>query len=183
MSIRHGLLALLVEGDAYGNQLRTEFEDRTGGTWPLNIGQVFQTLDRLVRDGLVTTAGTAGQELPPQARTLYAATPAGRAEVSRWFVEPVVRIPAPRDELSIKLAIGLGLPGVDTEAVLDGQRAATMRTLQVLTGMRRQRVAEDPTVARSPWLLVLDRLIFDTEAELRWLDHCQATLVSTEGTR
>ena len=52
MSIRHSLLALLVEGDAYGNQLRTAFEERTGGTWPLNIGQVYQTLDRLVRDGL-----------------------------------------------------------------------------------------------------------------------------------
>ena len=180
MSIRHSLLALLVEGDAYGNQLRTTFEERTGGTWPLNIGQVYQTLDRLVRDGLATQADGSGADPPPQARTLYALTPAGRAEVDRWFVEPVSRIPAPRDELSIKLALGLGLPGVDVDAVLDAQRAATMRTLQGLTAMRREQVAQDPAAARRPWMLVLDRLIFDIEAELRWLDHCHATLFTAE---
>ncbi len=180
MSIRHSLLALLVEGDAYGNQLRTAFEDRTGGTWPLNIGQVYQTLDRLVRDGLVATSDGAGVDLPPQARNLYSLTPAGRSEVARWFEEPVSRIPAPRDELSIKFALGLGLPGVDADAVLDAQRAASMRTLQGLTVMRRQRVAQDASAARQPWMLVLDRLIFDTEAELRWLDHCHATLFTAE---
>jgi DNA-binding PadR family transcriptional regulator len=176
MSIRHSLLALLVEGDAYGNQLRTAFEERTGGTWPLNIGQVYQTLDRLVRDGLATQEDGSGADLPPQARSLYALTPAGRAEVHRWFAEPVSRIPAPRDELSIKLALGLGLPGVNADAVLDAQRGATMHTLQALTAMRRERVAQDSAAARQPWMLVLDRLIFDIEAELRWLDHCHLTL-------
>ncbi|MDH4147522.1 MAG: PadR family transcriptional regulator, partial [Acidimicrobiia bacterium] len=53
MSIRHGLLALLSEGPKYGAQLRTEFEERTGATWPLNVGQVYTTLSRLERDGLV----------------------------------------------------------------------------------------------------------------------------------
>jgi DNA-binding PadR family transcriptional regulator len=180
MSIRHGLLALLVEGDAYGNQLRVTFEERTGGTWPLNIGQVFQTLDRLARDGLVEVADAIGADGPPQARRRYALTPAGRAEVARWFVEPVTRIPAPRDELSIKLALGLGLPGVDADVVLDAQRGATMRTLQGLTALRRHQAAGNPAASARPWLLVLDRLIFDAEAELRWLDHCQATLVAPE---
>ena len=183
MSIRHSLLALLVAGDAYGNQLRTSFEDRTGGTWPLNIGQVYQTLDRLVRDGLVAQVDGSGADLPPQARTLYSVTPAGRTEVERWFVEPVSRIPAPRDELSIKLALGLGLPDVDADSVLDAQRAATMHTLQALTAMRRQRVTQDAAAARQPWMLVLDRLIFDIEAELRWLDHCHQTLFASEVTR
>jgi len=180
MSIRHGLLALLVQGDAYGNQLRVAFEDRTGGTWPLNIGQVFQTLDRLARDGLVEVVDPAGADVPPQARRRYTLTPAGRDEVARWFVEPVTRIPAPRDELSIKLALGLGLPGIDAEAVLDAQRAATMRTLQGLTAMRRQQVPGHPAVVAVPWVLVLDRLIFDAEAELRWLDHCQSMLTAAE---
>lgn len=53
MSIRHGLLALLDRGPRYGYQLRTEFESRTGATWPLNVGQVYTTLARLERDGLV----------------------------------------------------------------------------------------------------------------------------------
>ncbi len=176
-------MALLAEGDGYGNQLRTSFEERTGGTWPLNIGQVYQTLDRLVRDGLVTTVEPGDGDLPPQARTLYGLTPTGRAEVVRWFAEPVSRAPAPRDELSIKLALAMGLPGVDVTAVLDAQRAATMRTLQALTSLRHRHLAADPASARKPWMLVLERLVFDTEAELRWLDHCQATLDPTEAPR
>ena len=51
MSIRRGLLALLAQEPMYGAQLRTEFESRTGGTWPLNVGQVYTTLSRLERDG------------------------------------------------------------------------------------------------------------------------------------
>lgn len=180
MSIRHSLMALLVEGDAYGNQLRTSFEERTGGTWPLNIGQVYQTLDRLVRDGLVATADPSGADLPPQARSLYALTPAGRAEVLHWFAEPVSRIPAPRDELSIKLALALRVPGVDIAAMLDAQRAATMQALQALTALRRRHLAADRSAARQPWMLVLERMVFDTEAELRWLDHCHDTLLPTE---
>ena len=180
MSVKHAMLALLSAEPSSTYRLRKRFDASTGQTWPLNIGQVYQTLDRLVRDGLATQADGSGADLPPQARTLYALTPAGRAEVDRWFVEPVSRIPAPRDELSIKLALGLGLPGVDVDAVLDAQRAATMRTLQGLTAMRREQVAQDPAAARRPWMLVLDRLVFDIEAELRWLDHCHATLFTAE---
>ena len=67
MSVRHALLALLSEGPKYGLQLREEFEARTGEVWPLNVGQVYTTLQRLERDGLVETAGAAGRgmtELP-----------------------------------------------------------------------------------------------------------------------
>ena len=53
MSVRHALLALLSEGPKYGLQLRQEFEERTGDVWPLNVGQVYTTLQRLERDGLV----------------------------------------------------------------------------------------------------------------------------------
>ena len=53
MSVRHALLALLSEGPKYGLQLREEFEARTGEVWPLNVGQVYTTLQRLERDGLV----------------------------------------------------------------------------------------------------------------------------------
>ena len=62
MSIRHGLLALLAQEPMYGAQLRSEFESRTGGTWPLNVGQVYTTLSRLERDGLVEAAGGADGE-------------------------------------------------------------------------------------------------------------------------
>ena len=73
MSIRHSLLALLQDRPRYGYQLRTEFEDRTGSSWPLNIGQVYTTLDRLERDGLVRNDGGDGE-----GHVIYSITDAGR---------------------------------------------------------------------------------------------------------
>ena len=145
MSIRNGLLALLLEGRAYGNQLRTDFEERTGGTWPLNIGQVYQTLDRLVRDGLVVAEDVRSVDIPVQARSLYRITDAGQAEVMRWFAEPVARGLAPRDELAIKLAVAMCSPRADVSRIIDVQRGATMGALQELTAVKRRQIAADPT--------------------------------------
>jgi DNA-binding PadR family transcriptional regulator len=181
VSIRNGLLALLLEGRAYGNQLRTDFEERTGGSWPLNIGQVYQTLDRLVRDGLVVAEEVRSADIPAQARSLYRITDAGQAEVLRWFAEPVARGPAPRDELAIKLAVAMCSPRADVSRIIDVQRGSTMGALQELTAVKRRQLAVDPTRLREPWMLVLDRMIFDTEAELRWLDHCESTLLRARG--
>jgi DNA-binding PadR family transcriptional regulator len=167
MGVRHGLLALLDEGPAYGYQLKAAFEERTGGTWPLNIGQVYTTLARAERDGLV-----AQLEADDDGRVVYEITVAGRTEVARWFAAPVRRDVAPRDELTIKLALAVTAPGVDVGAIVQAQRAETMRTLQSLTRLKIDG-AESPDTA---WLLVLERLIFDAEAEARWLDHVEARL-------
>ncbi|MFJ3200246.1 PadR family transcriptional regulator [Streptomyces sp. NPDC086989] len=177
MSIRHGLLALLERGPRYGSQLRTEFESRTGSTWPLNVGQVYTTLARLERDGLVAPGGedAAGH-------TLYAITGSGRAELYQWYERPVDRTNPPRDELSIKLAMAVGAPGVDIRAVIQAQRHATIKAMQDYTRLKAQALAaiesgktrERDDVA---WLLVLEQLIFQTEAEARWLDHSEARLV------
>src|SRR6187431_415146 len=86
MSVRHGLLAILAQGPCYGYQLRQEFDRRTGGTWSLNVGQVYSTLDRLERDGLVETAGTDAE-----GRAIYAITNAGRTEAHEWLIGPVLR--------------------------------------------------------------------------------------------
>ena len=172
MSIKLGLLALLAEEATYGAHLRADFEGRTGGTWPLNIGQVYTTLGRLERDGLVTQAGTADDE----GRIAYALTDAGRAEVERWWVTPVDRSDTPRDELVIKLALAVTAPGVDVTRVVQTQRTATLRQLRDLTTLKR---SADPRSgdADLAWLLVLDNLVFAAEAEARWLDHVEATLV------
>lgn len=168
MSIRHGLLALLESGPRYGYQLRASFEHSTGATWPLNVGQVYTTLARLERDGLV-------QPLPAEegGQRPYAITDAGRAEVSRWFATPVARTDRPRDELVIKLALALTTPGIDVRAVVQTQRTATMRTLQEYTRLKAR--PADPS--ELSWRLVLDAMIFQAEAEARWLDHCEASLV------
>src|SRR5919106_3950637 len=108
MSIRHSLLALLQDRPRYGYQLRVEFQDRTGATWPLNIGQVYTTLDRLERDGLVKNDGDDGA-----GHVIYSITEAGKADVQSWFEAPVERDSPPRNELAIKLALAVTLPGVD----------------------------------------------------------------------
>ncbi|MEV7090225.1 PadR family transcriptional regulator [Streptomyces sp. NPDC093085] len=173
MSIRHGLLALLEQGPRYGSQLRTEFESRTGSTWPLNVGQVYTTLARLERDGMVVQDGedAAGH-------ALYAITDAGHAELGAWYRTPVDRASPPRDELAIKLAMAVGAAGVDIREVIQAQRHHTVKAMQDYTRLKTR--ALDPAPAdrdEVAWLLVLEQLIFQTEAEARWLDHCEARLI------
>ncbi|MET9605074.1 PadR family transcriptional regulator [Streptomyces sp. NPDC006512] len=177
MSIRHGLLALLERGPRYGSQLRTEFESRTGSTWPLNVGQVYTTLARLERDGLVAPGGE-----DPAGHTLYVITDTGRAELHQWYERPVDRTNPPRDELSIKLAMAVGAPGVDIRAVIQSQRHATVQAMQDYTRLKAQALAAIESGRADErddlaWLLVLEQLIFQTEAEARWLDHSEARLV------
>ncbi|MFD4815019.1 PadR family transcriptional regulator, partial [Streptomyces sp. NPDC058418] len=128
MSIRHGLLALLERGPRYGSQLRTEFESRTGATWPLNVGQVYTTLSRLERDGMVAQDGE-----DDAGHALYAITEPGRAELRSWFRTPVDRTSPPRDELAIKLAMAVGAPGVDIREVIQSQRRHTIQAMQDYT--------------------------------------------------
>lgn len=185
MSIRQAMLAILEQGPMYGYQLRAEFEQRTGETWPLNIGQVYTTLTRLERDGLVEVVGHGGADETDEAvdagsdrqHVSYRATEAGRGEVSEWFATPVPRTQPPRDELAIKLAIAVTLPGVDVGTIIQRQRSATMAALQDYTRLKRSgRAAKPEEPADLAWSLVLDALVFDAEAEVRWLDHCEARL-------
>ena len=188
MSIRHSLLALLQDEPRYGYQMRGEFEERTGATWPLNIGQVYTTLDRLERDELVQKDGDDGD-----GHVIYSITAAGRAEVMGWFASPVVQTNPPRNELAIKLALALTLEGVDVATVVQAQRTSSMKTLQDYTRQRRTaagnagvQLSGAPSTGEindAAWLLVLDSLIFATEAEVRWLDHCETWMARTRRAR
>ncbi|TFD74886.1 PadR family transcriptional regulator [Cryobacterium sp. Sr8] len=170
MSVRQSLLAILDQGPCYGYQLRAEFERRTGSTWPLNVGQIYSTLDRLERDGLVQKA-----DIDADGQNYYEITDAGRAEVATWLGSPVAPSAAARNELAIKLAIAVTLPGVDIARVIQVQRSASLRTLQELT--RTKNSTDNPESAEElAWLLVIDSLIFAAEAEVRWLDHSESRL-------
>ncbi len=176
MSIRYGLLALLERGPGHGYQLRTEFDAATGATWSLNVGQVYTTLDRLERDGLVVQDGEADAD----GRIAYRLTEAGHAEVADWFRSPVNAKAAPRDELAIKLALAVTTPGVDVLDVVQAQRTSTMGALQELTRLKtRDGTGEDDLA----WTLVLDSLVFRAEAEIRWLDHCEARVARAAAQR
>lgn len=171
MSVRQSLLAILDQGACYGYQLRSEFDRRTGSTWPLNVGQIYNTLDRLERDGLVEKA-----EMDGEGQIYYRITDAGSWEVAKWLGSPVVRAgAATRDELAIKLAIAVTLPGVDIARVIQVQRTASLRTLQELTRTKNTS-AEPESSEELAWMLVIDSLIFTAEAEVRWLDHSETRL-------
>ncbi len=167
MSVRQSLLAILDQGPCYGYQLRSEFDRRTGSTWPLNVGQIYNTLERLERDGLVARGA-----VDEHGHVYWEITPAGRAEVRTWLDRPVERGHGTRDELAVKLAVAVTLPGVDVARVIRHQRTASLARLTRLNDARQS--ADGPEqLARS---LVADSMIFAAEAELRWLDHIEQRL-------
>ncbi len=176
MSIRQAMLALLEEQPMHGYQLRQEFESRTGGTWPLNIGQAYTTLQRLERDGLVEPVPAADGE-PERFRL----TTAGREQAGSWWSTPVERGAPARDELAIKLALAVTLPGVDVDAVVRAQRTETMRALQDYARLKR-RIPAEVDGTDLAWSLVLDSLVFQAEAEMRWLDHVEGRVVAQRRT-
>lgn len=170
MSVRQSLLAILDQGPCYGYQLRAEFDRRTGSTWPLNVGQIYNTLERLERDGLVEKGDT-----DDLGHVYYEITGAGRVEVQAWLDSPVQRGTGTRDELAIKLAVAATLPGVDPFVVIRGERDAAQARWQRLHDSVRS--GAEPTVPEElAHALVLDAQLFAAEAELRWLDHVEQRL-------
>jgi len=166
MAVRQGVLALLQSGPKYGYQLKTEFEANTGKIWSLNIGQVYQTLGRLGRDGLVV------QEEGHDGQQLYRITDAGRELVREWFSSPVDRATPPRDEVTVKLLLAIRGAGGDVAEVIQVQRNAAIRTLQDYTRLKAKADASSDLA----WLMVLDSMILQAEAEVRWLDLVESRI-------
>lgn len=166
MSVRFGLLALLAEAPTHGYQLKTGFERRTGGSWALNIGQVYTTLQRLERDGLVEEIAANGD------RRDYRITATGHEQLDVWFATPVVPDGPARDELTIKVLLAIAAEDVDVTDVLQRQRRASVEQLQAYT---RRKAQADPE-KEIAFLILLDALIFRTESEIRWLDACEARI-------
>jgi DNA-binding PadR family transcriptional regulator len=165
MSVRQSLLAILTQGPCYGYQLRAEFDRRTGSTWPLNVGQIYNTLDRLERDGLVEK-----DDVDEHGHVYWRITDAGAAAAGDWLASPVRRGKGTRDELAIKLAVAATLPGADVAEIIRAQRRASLSQLRELEHVRQDAPASDgpEELARS---LVLDSMIFAAQAEVRWLEH------------
>jgi DNA-binding PadR family transcriptional regulator len=178
MSVREALLALLVDGPKHGYQLRSEFDEATGATWALNVGQVYTTLQRLERDSLVEPAGQADDE----GRISYVLTDAGQAEVDRWLHTPSGTPVALRDEASMRVLLSLATGAAPVLSILASQRDAAMETLQTLTAMKTEPPKSGASeVGDLAWRLQLDRMIFLAEAEIRWLELTETRLVEKGG--
>jgi DNA-binding PadR family transcriptional regulator len=166
MSIRHSLLALLSEGPKYGLQLREEFEARTGEVWPLNVGQVYTTLQRLERDGLVES----DDEADPGPQKGFRITDAGTEELAGWLRTPPDLASPPRDELVIKILIAVRLPGVDVHEVIQAHRRYLVELMQQWTRLK------DDEEADLGLALVVDAELFRLDAVVRWLDTADGRL-------
>ena len=167
MSVPHALLALLSEGPKYGLRLQNEFQWRTGEVWPLNVGQVYTTLQRLERDGLVESDDGNGEG----SRKRYRITPAGDRELAEWLRTPPDLVPPPRDELVIKVLVALEVPGTDVHEILQVHRRRVIEVMQRYTQVKASAREDDVALA-----LVADAELFRLEGIVRWLDAADARL-------
>jgi DNA-binding PadR family transcriptional regulator len=183
MSVRHALLALLAEGPKYGLQLREEFEARTGEVWPLNVGQVYTTLQRLERDGLVESDDDDGdadaddaaapdgpqqtqqktQQKTPQ--KTFRITADGTAELAGWLRTPPDMTAPPRDELVMKVLVAMRVPGTNVHDVIQVHRRYLVELMQQWTRIKEAEADSDLNLA-----LIVDAELFRLDAVIRWLD-------------
>jgi DNA-binding PadR family transcriptional regulator len=167
MSVPHALLALLSDGPKYGLRLHNEFVSRTGEVWPLNVGQVYTTLQRLERDGLVETDDGESE----RSRKRYRITATGHRELADWLRTPPELVPPPRDELVIKVLVALQVPGIDIHELLQVHRRNVIETMQRYTQVKAAAAEDDTALA-----LVADAELFRLEAIIRWLDAADVRL-------
>jgi DNA-binding PadR family transcriptional regulator len=167
MSVQHALLALLSEGSKYGLQLRQEFEESTGEIWPLNVGQVYTTLQRLERDGFVESDDTD----EPGPRNSFRITESGQQELSTWLSTPPDMTSPPRDELVIKVLSAMKVPGVNVHDVIQVHRRYLVELMQQWT-----RLKEDEADFDLSFALVVDAELYRLDSVVRWLDTADGRL-------
>lgn len=162
MSVGMCFLAILDEDVSYGLRLKQAFEAETGGIWPLNAGQVYTTLDRLERDGLVRQVAGAAE-----GQKRYELSEDGRRRLGEWFDRSTQMRPPSREELVLKLVMAARRGRAPD--VIQSERKSAIERLQEYTRLKRDGETDD-----LGWAFLLDSLIFQTEARVRWLDACEA---------
>ncbi|MGW1071394.1 PadR family transcriptional regulator [Streptomyces sp. NPDC002537] len=165
MSIGHTLLALLEAGPSHGYDLKRAFDERFGHDRPLHYGQVYSTMSRLLKNGLVEVDGIEQGGGPDRKR--YAITDAGVTDVEQWLVQPEKPEPYLQSTLYTKVVVAL-LTGRNAADLLDAQRAEHLRLMRELT---RRKAGGDLADQ-----LICDHALFHLEADLRWLELTAARL-------
>jgi DNA-binding PadR family transcriptional regulator len=166
MPIQHAVLALLAEGESYGYELRTEFRESIGPQWgDLNIGHVYQVLDRLIRDGLVTKREVSQHRRPD--KVMFRMTEAGERELETWLGTPSTRQAGYRDDVFLKLFAASRLGARALRQVIGTQRESYLGELSSLQALRAE--GHEPLVD-----LLVEAAILDTEAKLRVLELAES---------
>ncbi|GGZ78290.1 PadR family transcriptional regulator [Streptomyces echinoruber] len=169
MSTRHILLGLLAAGPSHGYDLKRRHDERFPQARPLAYGQVYTTLQRLVRDGLARVEGTDADGGPE--RTRYRATDDGVRELARWTAQPTPPAPFVTNEIFAKVVVAI-LTGGDPAAYLRAQRAAHMARMRELTALKTDPGADLATV------LSADYALNHLDADLRWMTTTAARLTT-----
>jgi DNA-binding PadR family transcriptional regulator len=173
--LKYVLLGLLHQQPRHGYDLRRVFEELLGGTWPLNIAQVYTALSALERDGLIECDVVPADTGPD--RKVYSLSEVGEKELRRWLEEPGRPIVQLRDETVHKVLVA-ALVGDD--GVLDlvvAQRDDAVRAMAELVSAR-----EDPSLS-VPTQLLLDAAILRLEGDVKWLELCEQRLVRRDRRR
>lgn len=165
MTVKHSLLAILAQNPCYGYQLRSEFERRTAATWPLNVGQIYNTLDRFERDGFVTRG-----ESDEAGHVFWSITPQGRVLVDEWFAHASERND-PREEIATKVSLAISLPGISAGAIIAAEQVAAAERLLTLTARR----DADPDPLST---LIRSAAVHRAQADIAWLNEAQKAVMS-----
>jgi DNA-binding PadR family transcriptional regulator len=184
VSVKHAILGLLIDGPLHGYGLKAAYEKELVPGAVLNIGQVYQALDKLEPYGLVTVEVVPQSERPD--RKVYTLTPAGQRELEAWLAAPSERGLELRNESFLKLVLAWRLsrrPGagvaVDPVAVLDGERRVCLEQLHELTAARARAEREG---AALPAKVLLELAIQRLTAFHRWLERAEEMMHAAEGT-
>jgi len=166
--MRFPLLALLANGPAHGYELKLAMEQRFGAVLPpLNAGQIYTTLSRLQRDGLVEDDAVAQNGRPN--KRVYRLTEKGQLELTGWVADatPATRL---KDDFFIKLVLARAAKIADPLELIDRQRTAYLQALRDLDDVAAQ---TDETAA-----LLIEGAALHLEADLKWLDLCEQRMTN-----
>lgn len=180
MSVKHALLGILKESPRHGYEIKGMFDERVGQFWNLNYGQIYTTLDRLKKEGLVTCAEEEQESKPD--KKVYYISPAGIQELARWLQEPLTKPRALRDELFVKL---LFMDRSYPEPILELIRQQTniyLEQMSELTQNKYRLIKDGINEENMMTDLLMDAALFHAEADVRWLRHIEAKIIAyTQG--
>lgn len=175
MSLRYGMLGLLAEEPLHGYEMKSRFEALLGGVWEVNIGQVYTTLQRLERDGLIEAVGERGD----RGKRAYQITAAGRQQLAAWLTEPETEPQFLREALSVKLLLLRRLTKGQVDSLIARQRRVYLQRLRDLAALERQARQE----GRGDLVLLIKGAVLHTEADIKWMDVCLEEIASLESDR
>jgi len=168
MSLRYGILGLLAERPAHGYDVKTRYEDLLGGTREINIGQVYTTLQRLERDGLIEAEGDRGE----RGKQAYRVTEDGRQALHTWLANPKEEPQQLNEEMYVKVLLGSRLGNSSLDGLLSGQRRIYLQKIRDLSELEQRARRQE----RFDLALLARGAIIHAEAELKWLDVAEVEM-------